>query len=318
VVKADAYGLGVGPVGRALRDAGARSFFVALAEEGVRLREAVGPGPAIHILDGLMAGDEALCRGHGLIPCLNSPAQVARAVAAGDIGCAVQLDSGMNRLGLEPAEMAALAPDIARLRPSLVMSHLACADEPAHPMNAMQREIFVGLAEGLPGTRLSLAATGGVTLGEAFHFDLTRPGIGLYGGLPFAGARPVARLELPVIQVREVGVGESVGYGAAWTAARPSRIATLGAGYADGLIRAIGRAEGVRVFAGDAACPLVGRVSMDLVTADVTDLEEVPAMLEILGAHQGVDDLAAQAGTIGYEILTSLGPRYERVYLGAP
>lgn len=318
MVKADAYGLGVGPVGRALRDAGARSFFVALAEEGVMLREAVGPGPAIHILDGLMAGDETACRGHGLIPCLNSPAQVARATAAGDIGCAVQIDSGMNRLGLEPAELEALAPDIARLRPSLVMSHLACADEPAHPMNAVQREVFMGLAAGLPGTRLSLAATGGVVLGEAFHFDLTRPGIGLYGGLPFAGARPVVRLELPVIQVREVGVGEGVGYGAAWTAARPSRIATLGAGYADGLIRAIGRAEGVRVFAGDVACPLVGRVSMDLVTVDVTDLAEVPAMLEILGAHQGVDDLAAQAGTIGYEILTSLGPRYERVYLGTP
>lgn len=318
MVKADAYGLGVGPVGRALRAAGARSFFVALAEEGALLRAALGPGPTIHVFAGLMAGDEALCREHGLIPCLDSPAQVARALAAGDIACAIQVDSGMNRLGMEPAELEALAPDIARLRPSLVMSHLACADEPAHPMNALQREAFVAVAAGLPGARRSLAATGGVALGEAFHFDLTRPGIGLYGGLPFEGARPVVRLELPVIQVREVAAGESVGYGAAWTAARPSRIATLGAGYADGLIRAMGQAGGVWVFAGEVACPLVGRVSMDLVTVDVTELAEVPAMLEILGARQGVDDLAARAGTIGYEILTSLGPRYERVYLGTP
>lgn len=317
MVKADAYGLGAGPVARALQAAGARSFFVALAEEGAALRAALGPGPRIFILGGLMTGDEPLFREHALIPCLDSPAQVARALQAGDIACAVQVDSGMNRLGLEPAELEALAPDLARLKPCLVMSHLACADEPQHPMNFRQREAFLGLAARLPGVPRSLAATGGVVLGPDFHFDLVRPGIGLYGGAPFGGARPVVRLDLPVIQVREVAAGESVGYGAAWTAARPSRIATLSAGYADGLIRAIGRAQGVQVFAGDQACPLVGRVSMDLVTVDVTDLAEVPPMLEILGARQGVDDLAARAGTIGYEILTSLGPRYERVYLGA-
>lgn len=317
MVKADAYGLGAGPVARALQAAGARSFFVALAEEGAALRAALGPGPRIFILGGLMTGDEPLFREHALIPCLDSPAQVARALAAGDIACAVQVDSGMNRLGLEPAELEALAPDLARLKPRLVMSHLACADEPQHPMNFRQREAFLGLAARLPGVPRSLAATGGVVLAPDFHFDLVRPGIGLYGGAPFGGARPVVRLDLPVIQVREVAAGESVGYGAAWTAARPSRIATLSAGYADGLIRAIGRAQGVQVFAGDQACPLVGRVSMDLVTVDVTDLAEVPPMLEILGARQGVDDLAARAGTIGYEILTSLGPRYERVYLEA-
>jgi alanine racemase len=317
VVKADAYGLGAGPVARALAAAGARTFFVALAEEGAALREALGPGPAIYVFDGLMPGDAALVAAHDLIPCLDSPAQ-ARDFLASCAGrpCALQLDSGMNRLGLEPAELEALAPDLPRLAPVLALSHLACADDPAHPANAAQRAAFAAAAARVPGARRSLAATGGVLLGPAYHFDMTRPGVGLYGGLPFAAARPVVTLSLPVIQVREVAAGESVGYGCAWTAARPSRIATLGAGYADGLARALG-GGGVRLWAGDVACPLVGRVSMDLITADVTDLPAPPDALEVLNARQGVDALAAAAGTIGYEVLTGLGGRFERVYVGA-
>ncbi len=318
VVKADAYGLGGARVGRALAAAGARSFFVALAEEGAALRAALGPGPDIHVFDGLMGGDEALCREHNLIPCLSSPVQVVCFLEkCRDLACALQLDSGMNRLGLEPSELEALAPLLPRLKLRLALSHLACADDPAHPQNAAQRAAFVAACVRLPAARRSLAATGGVLLGSEFHFDLTRPGVGLYGGAPFAGARPVVTLALPVVQVREVATGESVGYGAAWTAARPSRIATLSAGYADGLLRALG-GGGVRLYAGDAACPLIGRVSMDLITADVTDLAEVPETMEILNDRQGVDHLAAAAGTIGYEILTSLGARYERAYLEAP
>jgi alanine racemase len=198
----------------------------------------------------------------------------------------------------------------------LALSHLACADEPDHPMNAAQADAFAALAGRLPGVRCSLAATGGVLLGPRFHHGLTRPGIGLYGGLPFAAARPVVTLALPVIQVRDVAPGEAVGYGAAWTAPAPARIATVAAGYADGLIRALG-AGGLALHAGEVACPIVGRVSMDLITADVTGLPEVPSHLEILNARQGVDDLARAAGTIGYEILTSLGARYDRVYKGA-
>jgi alanine racemase len=291
---------------------------VALAEEGAALRAALGPGPAIYVFDGLMEGDARLVRDHALIPCLDSAEQIRRfAAELSGRACALQLDSGMNRLGLEPAELASVAELLAALRPGLVMSHLGCADEPAHPANAAQRASFAAAAAGVPGARRSLAATGGVLLGPAFHFDLTRPGVGLYGGLPFAAARPVVRLELPVIQVREVAPGESVGYGAAWTASRPSRIATLGAGYADGLIRALG-GGGLGLWAGDVACPLVGRVSMDLVTADVTDLAAVPPALELLNARQGVDAVAAAAGTIGYEVLTSLGARFARVYHEGP
>jgi alanine racemase len=230
--------------------------------------------------------------------------------------CALQLDSGMNRLGLEPAEFAASAHLLPALAPVLAISHLACADAPGHPMNFAQAEAFPALAVSLPGVRLSLAATGGILLGEAFHFGLTRPGVGLYGGQPFAGARPAVSLALPVVQVRDVTPGEAVGYGAAWTVARPARVATVAAGYADGLLRALGQGE-VSLFAGGTPCPLVGRVSMDLITVDVSALSAVPDHLEILNARQTIDDLGTAAGTIGYEILTSLGARYQRVYKGA-
>jgi len=316
VVKADAYGLGAAAVGPALARAGVRSFFVALAEEGAALRAAVGPGPAIHVFAGLMPGDEGLVRDHDLVPCLDSPEQM-RAFAANLPGrpCALQLDSGMNRLGIEPAGLAAAADLLPGLAPVLAISHLACADDPAHPMNAAQGRAFADAAARLPGVRLSLAATGGILLGPDFHHGLVRPGIGLYGGLPFAAARPVVTLALPVIQVREVDPGEAVGYGAAWTAARRSRIATVAAGYADGLPRALG-GTALALYAARTACPVVGRISMDLITVDVTDLATVPDALEILNDAQTIDALAAAAGTIGYEILTSLGGRYDRVYKG--
>lgn len=317
VLKANAYGLGIDAVAPALARAGARSFFVALAEEGAALRELLGPGPAIHVFSGLMPGDAGLVRAYDLVPCLNSPGQMrdfARLLPGRP--CALQLDSGMNRLGLELEELAAAAEVVPRLAPVLALSHLACADEPAHPMNAAQRAAFVAGAALLPGVRLSLAATGGTLIGPDFHFGLVRPGIGLYGGLPFAGARPVLSLALPVVQVRDVAPGEAVGYGTDWIAERPSRIAAVAAGYADGLPRALG-ARGLALRAGATACPIVGRVSMDVITVDVTDLPRIPDTLSIIDEHQTVDVVAAAADTIGYEILTSLGPRYERVYKGS-
>lgn len=328
VLKADAYGLGAARVGPALASAGVRSFFVALAEEGAALRAAVGPGPTIRVLSGLMPGDARLCREAALTPCLNSPEQLAdfESSLAGH-PCSVQIDSGMERLGFAPEDLADRAARLGALKPDLVMSHLACADL-AHPMNAVQLGRFAAGAALLPGIPRSLAATPGILLGPDWHLDLVRPGIGLFGGLPFAKARSVVRLALPVIQTRAVTPGEAVGYGAAWVAERPSRVATVSGGYADGLLRAIGgaaggatgdplRGGGLSLYAGDTACPLIGRVSMDLITVDVTDLPSVPPSLEILNAHQGVDDLARAAGTIGYEILTALGDRYERVYNGA-
>lgn len=310
VVKADAYGLGVARVSRTLAQAGARRFFVAVAEEGAEVREALGRGPEIYIFGGHMAGDTDMINDLDLIPLLNSVDQLTRHFeAAPEAGFGLQLDTGMNRLGLEPAEWAAVGEVALSANPRLIISHLACADEPESAMNATQLRTFQEMTAGL-GIPRSLAATGGTLLGLDYHFELTRPGIGLYGGLPFGDAQPVVQLSLPVIQTRPVEPGETVGYGNSWTAERESVIATVSSGYADGLIRAMsGRGH---LFAEGQPCPIVGRVSMDLIGVDVTDLKSVPPTLDILGTEQSVDALADAAGTIGYEILTSLGGRYSR------
>lgn len=312
VVKAGGYGLGAGRVARRLAQAGARQFFVAVAEEGAALREALGPGPAINVFSGHMAGDTAAIAGARLTPMINSASQLAQhleALPGHPFG--IQLDTGMNRLGMEAEEWAAVAEFALSQNPQVVMSHLACADEPGHPANAAQLAEFHRLTDGISVPR-SLSATGGILLGSAYHFDMTRPGIGLYGGAPFAAATPVVRLSIPVIQVRAVSAGETVGYGCAWTAPEDGAIATVAAGYADGLIRAMGNRA--MLYAQDVPCPLAGRVSMDLLTVDVSHLDAVPDTLDLLCPAQGVDRLADAAGTIGYEILTSLGDRYHRQY----
>jgi len=304
VIKADAYGLGAATVGPALAAAGVKSFFVAQAEEAVALRAAIGPEPVIYNFSGLMQGDESAVVEHSIVPVLNSAQQVQDfATKLKGQPCAIQLDSGMNRLGMEAFEAASVGLDILALKPQLAMSHLACADEPLHPMNAAQLAAFTAMTFAMPNTPKALSATGGILLGAPYHFNLTRPGIGLYGGLPFKNARPVVALSLPVVQVRDVLPGEAVGYGASWLATRPSKIATVSSGYADGILRA---AKGFSLYAGSTPCPVVGRVSMDLLTVDVTDLTEVPPTLSLLNATQTVDVLAEKAGTIGYEILPAL------------
>ncbi len=313
-VKASGYGLGIAPVARTLARAGARRFFVALAEEGAELRDILGPGPEIYVYSGHMPGDAEPIAGRDLIPLLNSLDQMVRHFEAlPDHPFGVQLDSGMNRLGMEPAEWAAVAEIALPRRPRLLQSHLACADTPAHSANASQLKTFCQITEGMDIPR-SLAATGGVLLGGDYHFELTRPGIGLYGGAPFTQAQPVAHLSIPVIQTRELAPGESVGYGCTWMAEAPTRIATLAAGYADGIIRAMGNRA--VLHHGSTPCPLRGRVSMDLLTVDITHLDDAPESLDLLGAHQSIDGIAEAAGTIGYEILTALGARYSRHYLG--
>jgi alanine racemase len=312
VVKADGYGLGVGKVARALVKAGVKTFFVAATEEGVILREAVGPTPRICVFGGHMAGDTDMILDMQLTPMLNSLDQISRhfdALPGHSFG--VQLDTGMNRLGLEANEWDTVRETVVNAGPMLIMSHLACADEPDHPMNAQQLAAFRAMTDGLDVPR-SLSATGGILLGPDYHFDLTRPGIGLYGGLPFEEAEPTVRVECPVIQIRDVAVGETVGYGNSWTAEVPSRVATVAAGYADGITRHI--ANQSVLFDADTPCPLLGRVSMDLITVDVTHLDHTPRSLDLICAHQTVDDLGEIAGTIGYEILTSLGRRYARRY----
>lgn len=311
VIKADAYGLSARHVGPRLLKSGVRTFFVATVEEGQALRSVVGDAD-IFVFSGHMEGDGGAIESAGLIPLLNSPEQVTRhfsKLQGKPFG--VQLDTGMNRLGIEAGDWHALASELMLAGPRLVMSHLACADEPDHPMNAQQLRTFHEMTDGIAHRR-SLAATGGTVLGPEYHFEMTRPGIGLYGGLPFETATSVVKLDLPVIQTRIVRPFETVGYGNSWEATVESCIATLSAGYADGLIRAMG--PKAHVFADTVPCPVVGRVSMDLITVDVTHLDTVPDHLTILGPHQSVDALAEAAGTIGYEILTSLGPRYKRTY----
>ncbi|MES2816750.1 MAG: alanine racemase [Pseudomonadota bacterium] len=316
VVKADAYGLGVTRIARSLAAAGARRFFVAQSEEGAAVRQALGPGPQIAVLSGHMAGDTEMIHDLDLTPMLNSLEQITRhleSLPGHPFG--VQLDTGMNRLGVEMLEWQAVAPILIDTGPELLMSHLACADEPDHPLNEAQLAAFHEMTDGT-GLPRSLAATGGILLGPRYHFDLTRPGVGLYGGLPHEAAIPALTLSLPVIQTREVAPGEAVGYGCTWVADRPSLIATLAAGYADGLPRTL--SNKAHLWDGDTPCPLVGRVSMDLITVDITHLPEVPKSLDILGPNQPVDALADMAGTIGYELLTALGPRYTRRYQERP
>ncbi len=325
VVKADGYGLGAVEVARALRAAGCRHFFVACITEGLALRAALGAGPMIGVLEGFAPGEDGDA---ALVPALNSLGDVTAHAAAGRAAgvprrAILHVDTGMARLGLDEGELARLSADhglLAGLDLLYVMTHLACADEPAHPMNAAQAARFRAACAGLPAARRSFANSSGMFLGPDFASDLARPGCALYGINPTPEKpnpmRQVMRLDAPVLQLRQIPAGATVGYGASWTAARPSRIATVAAGYADGYLRSLsGRA--VAEFRGRPV-PLVARVSMDLTTFDVTDLPEVAPgdrLTLIGGGACAPDDVAARAGTIGYEILTSLGARYARDYV---
>jgi alanine racemase len=334
VLKADAYGLGLEPIARALAAEGCRTFFVATLEEGRRAR-AIHPGAVIYILDGLLPGAEAHYAGFDLRPVLSSEPEVRdwAAYCAGlhrHLPAAIQLDTGMNRLGLQPHEVAGIVADPALLQAfhlSLVMSHLACADEPANPMNEQQRALFDELRRLLPAAPASLSNSGGTFLGKAFHYNLVRPGIALYGGRAFVGAenpmQTVVRLAARILQVRDVAAGGAVGYGAMYHTTRPARIATIACGYADGFLRALG-SEGGRPgavgYIGPHPVPVVGRVSMDLITLDVTGVPPAlatrGAWVEVMGGRVTVDDLTDRAGTIGYELLSRLSRRVHRVYEG--
>ncbi|MFO6463641.1 alanine racemase [Jannaschia sp. KMU-145] len=313
-VKADAYGLGVTQVAPRLFREGVRAFFVATADEGLELRRALGPEPRIYLYYGHMPGDTATIERGDLVPLICSLDQLERQIAQlprRPFG--LQLDTGMSRLGLTFEEWAAVAELALRAGPVLVTSHLAAADDPGSDQSARQLARFHEMTDGIT-VPLSLAATGGTLLGSAYHFDMVRPGIGLYGGAPFAQAEPVATLDLPVVACFDIPAGTSVGYNATWTAPAATRIATIAGGYADGLHRAL--APGIEVMAGPIPCPVVGRVSMDLLTVDIGHLDRDPDSLRILGPHHGIDAMAARAGTIGYEVLTSLGQRYRRTYRG--
>ncbi|WP_396593247.1 alanine racemase [Brevundimonas sp. R86498] len=315
VVKANAYGLGAIPVARRLMVEGARTFFVARLNEGLELRTALGPTPVIYVLDGCVGDAAPSLRGADLRPVLNHEAQLSAWRSAGGAACGLQIDTGMNRLGFRievaPAGFAGL---------ELVMSHLACADDPAEPMNQRQREAFAAVAERYPTALKSFANSGGCFLGPDYGFDAVRPGICLYGGgpegRPDARLRPVATLSAEVLQVRTVPAGESVGYSRGFVAESDRTIATCGAGYADGILRS--HAGSGQVWVAGSLRPLLGRVSMDVVAVDVTGLDiTVGDRVEVFGPHRALDDAASAAGTISYELLTSITPRVPRHYTGA-
>jgi alanine racemase len=331
VVKADAYGLGAEPVAGRLWAEGARAFFVARVAEGEQLRAALGPGrpSRIYVLDGLPPGTAIRLATAGLTPVLNSPAQVEEAAAFASaarrpLEAALHIDTGLNRLGLRPEEARALveAPGrLAGLELVLVMSHLACAADPDHPMNVEQLERFEAAAALFPGVPRSLANSGGIFLGPDYHFDLVRPGVTLYGGGPRERhdprIRPVALLDAPIVQVRALPPGESVGYDATFTAKAPMRVAIVLAGHADGYLRAgAGRAK---VWFDGAFRSVLGSVSMDLLAIDVTGCEAARpgARVELVGPHALVDEVAAAAGTISYEVLVRMGDRAVKTHAPA-
>lgn len=325
VVKADAYGLGMARIAPVLRDAGCRTFFVAHVDGGIALRGVLGQMPTIAVLHGPPPGTEALFAEYDLVPVLNSLEQIAFWRGAGGHAF-LHVDTGMSRFGLAPCDVATLADDPALLRGvniGLVMSHLACADTPAHHANTMQRDLFERLRQRLPPAPASLAASSGIFLGAEYHLDMVRPGAALYGIAPDdSGANPMApvvRLQGCVVQVRSIPAGATVGYGATFRAAAERRIATVAAGYADGFTRVFGNRGAV--WLDGTRLPIVGRVSMDSITVDVTDHAGPPVgpgtLVDLIGPDNPLDAVAAVGGTIGYELLTSLGRRYDRRYIGA-
>lgn len=314
VVKADAYGLGAVPVVRRLLAEGARTFFVARAGGGVTLRAALGSEPAIYVLDGCVGDEARALIAADLRPVLNHGEQLAAWRAAGGGACGLQIDTGMNRLGFRPEEAPHMFDGL-----DLVMSHLACADDPQEPMNRTQRDAFAAVAGRYPGVIRSFANSGGAFLGPDYGFDAARPGISLYGGgpegRPDARLRAVATLSAGVLQVRDVPAGESVGYSRGFQAETPRRIAICAAGYADGVLRST--SPWGAVWLGGALRSIVGRVSMDVIAVDVTGADvAVGDRAELFGANRMLDEAATAAGTIAYELLTSVTPRVPRIYIG--
>jgi alanine racemase len=315
VVKANAYGIGIEAAGPALARAGCRTFFVALVEEGIRLRRTV-PDATIYVLAGLIRGSAPTLVAHNLRPVLGSMAEIDEWAAAGaPLGSALHVDTGMNRLGITPAE--ALALDAGRIKPSLVMSHFVVSEEPDDHLNMRQRQAFAAVRAAMPDVPASLANSAGVYLGPDYHFDLVRPGIALYGASPGpkvpAPMNVVATVEARVLIVRDGQPGETVGYGALRTLTRPTKIAIVGVGYADGYHR-ITTGDHAHVVIRGKPAPLLGRVSMDLIAVDVTDIPGAARddWAELFGRQLPVDEVATWSGTVGYELLTGLGRRYER------
>jgi len=331
VIKADGYGCGIAPVAARLAKAGCKTFFVADLHEARRAR-AAAPGAAIYVLNGLLPGTASTFADLGARPVIGSMVELAEwdAFCNGQQwqgGAALHVDTGMNRLGITANDAAALAPRIRAENHgiTLLMSHLACSEVEDHPLNARQIALFREVRILYRGITASLANSSGIFLGNAAHCDMVRPGVALYGVNPTPGRsnpmRPVIELQARIAQLRTVPKGESVGYDAGWTAKRTTRLAVVAVGYADGYLRAAGSSDdapGADAIVAGKRCPIAGRVSMDLIEIDITDLSDTSVrrgdLVTLIGDEISVDDVATAAGTIGYEVLTSLGRRYHRVY----
>ncbi|MEL0587382.1 MAG: alanine racemase [Candidatus Thiodiazotropha sp. (ex. Lucinoma kazani)] len=331
VVKANAYGLGADRVAPALFQTGCRHFFVAHLNEAIELRPKLGPDATLYVLHGITPGAELEYITHNLVPVLNSLTQVRSWSKLAQqlnrqLTAILQFDTGMARLGLENNEINELAlnPELLNgIAVEFAMSHLVSAEDHDDPMNKQQLERFSQCLKKLSIERASLANSSGIFLGNAFHFDLARPGAALYGVTPIAGQpnpmRAVIRLQGKVIQTRTIDAGVTVGYSHTWTASQRTRIATVSVGYADGYLRSLGNHSSVRF--NDIELPLVGNVSMDTITINVSDIPEAQihegTLIDLIDPNNGIDQIAGGAGTIGYEILTSLGNRYARRYIRA-
>lgn len=333
VVKADAYGCGVEPVSRALAAAGCKTFFVATLDEARTLR-AVLPQATIYALDGFFQNTGEAYAKIDCKPVIGDLNELAewdvfcrRSGWTG--GAAIHIDTGMNRLGLTVAEAQGIIPRInaGDHGITLVMSHLVSAELVNNPTNAKQLNAFREIASQFANVAASLSNSSGIYLGPQFQFEMVRPGAALYGVNPTPEAdnpmQPVVELKARIIQIRNVERGETVGYGGSWTARRPTKLAIVAAGYADGYFRAASANDGTRgaeVVVAGKRCPVAGRISMDLMAVDITDLPPNAArrghMVTLIGEGISLDDLAHHFGTIGYEVLTSLGKRYARLYKG--
>ncbi|MDX2074196.1 MAG: alanine racemase [Alphaproteobacteria bacterium] len=320
VVKANAYGLGVAEVSKALAAEGCTLFFVATLDEAMELRGTL-PKADIAVFNGIFKGEETEFKAHNIIPVANDLEQGDRCQVAGVRKYFVHVDTGMTRLGLSETDIGKFLSQspIPNPQPLLLLSHLSCANDPAHPKNAEQLLRLKEAQKYFPNAPVSFANSSGLFLPDEYHFDLGRPGCALYGINPVAGENPmrhVATLSAPILQIRELDRDESVGYGATFEAGKNARIAIVGLGYSDGYFRSLSN-RGVAFIAGHKV-PIVGRISMDMIALDVS---QVPASAitensraEFINVGQTVDDIAEQCGTIGYEVFTRIGRRVRRIY----